>query len=186
MEKYEYLNVRAERFGGIEVLFPDWKKGDERLCLYSPHDDDAILGAGYAMRAAMDDGAEVYVIIVCSGDCGYSTPEEKDTIVGRAMNRRIREGVVIMLGVGPRRDGLTACERVSVVAVDRPDKLTDSRKYWFAFVEGAYRVGLEEYRRVAQNDLPANLQEQALVDDYAARSEEVSRRYGKPIDMTQL
>ena len=91
-----------------------------------------------------------------------------------------------MLGVGPRRDGLTACERVSVVAVDRPDKLIDSRKYWFGFVEGAYRVGLEEYRRVAENDLPAKLQEQALVDDFAARSEEVSRRYGKPIDMTQL
>ena len=90
MEKYEYLNVRAERFGGIEVLFPDWKKGDERLCVYSPHDDDAIFGAGYAMRAAMDDGAEVFVIIVCSGGCGYSTPEEKDTIVGRAINRRIR------------------------------------------------------------------------------------------------
>ena len=83
MKKYEYLNIRSERFGGIDTLFPGWQRGDERLCVYSPHDDDAILGAGYAMRAAMDDGAEVYIIIVCSGDCGYSTPEEKDTIVAR-------------------------------------------------------------------------------------------------------
>ena len=78
---YSYLDIRSERFGGIEVLFPGWKPGDERVCVYSPHDDDAILGAGYAMRAAMDAGAQVHLFIVCSGDCGYSTPEEKATIV---------------------------------------------------------------------------------------------------------
>ena len=83
MREYEYLDVRTERFGGIDVLFPGWQPGDERLCVYSPHDDDAIIGAGYAIRAALDDGAEVYLIIVCSGDCGYSTPEEKGEIVAR-------------------------------------------------------------------------------------------------------
>ena len=83
MREYRYLDIRTERFGGIETLFPGWKPGDERVCVYSPHDDDAILGAGYAMRAALDAGAEVYLIIACSGDCGYSTPEEKDTIVAR-------------------------------------------------------------------------------------------------------
>ncbi len=89
MREYRCLDVRSEQFGGIEVLFPGWQPGDERLCVYSPHDDDAILGAGYAMRAALDAGAEVYLVIVCSGDCGYSTPEEKDAIV----ERRHRETV---------------------------------------------------------------------------------------------
>ena len=56
MREYRYLDIRSEQFGGIEVLFPGWQPGDERLCVYSPHDDDAILGAGYAMRAAMDAG----------------------------------------------------------------------------------------------------------------------------------
>ena len=83
MREYRYLDIRSERFGGIETLFPGWTPGDERLCVYSPHDDDAILGAGYAIRAALDAGAEAYLVIVCSGDCGYSTPEEKDTIVAR-------------------------------------------------------------------------------------------------------
>ena len=96
MNKYDYLDIRTERFGGIDVLFPNWQRGDERLCVYSPHDDDAILGAGYAMRAAMDDGAEVCVVIVCSGDCGYSTPEEKDTIV----ERRHREAVEVYRAFG--------------------------------------------------------------------------------------
>ena len=96
MSRYDYLDVRTERFGDIETLFPGWQPGDERLCVYSPHDDDAILGAGYAMRAAMDAGAEVYVIIVCSGDCGYSTIEEKDTIV----ERRHRETVNVYKAFG--------------------------------------------------------------------------------------
>ena len=72
------------------------------------------------------------------------------------------------------------------MAVDSPSKLTEDQKYWFNFVEDAYRVGLNEYIRVAENDLPARLQEQALVDYFAGKSEEVSRRVGKPIDMTML
>ena len=134
---------------------------------------------GYAIASELGIETMGFDVMVCAG-------ESNRTIVGRAMNRRIREGDTIMLGVGPKRDGLTACERVSVVAVDRPDKLTESQKYWFDFVEGAYRTGLDAYRHVAENDLPAKLQEQALVDYFARRSDEVSRRYGKPIDMVQL
>lgn len=96
MKRYEILDVGSERFGGLEVLFPGWQPGDERLCVYSPHDDDAILGAGYAMRAALDAGAGVYIVIVCSGDCGYSTPEEKDGIVAR----RHRETVNVYRAFG--------------------------------------------------------------------------------------
>ena len=96
MREYRYLDIRSEQFGDIEVLFPGWQPGDERLCVYSPHDDDAILGAGYAMRAALDAGAEVFLVIVCNGDCGYSTPEEKDTIVAR----RHRETVNVYRAFG--------------------------------------------------------------------------------------
>ena len=83
MEGYRVLDVGKAQFGGLETLFPGWSGKDEALCVYSPHDDDALLGAGYAMRWAMAAGARVYVIIVCSGDCGYSTVQEKDTIVQR-------------------------------------------------------------------------------------------------------
>ncbi len=101
MREYRCLDIRSQRFGGLEVLFPGWQPDDERLCVYSPHDDDAILGAGYAMRAALDAGAEVYLVIVCSGDCGYSTPEEKDAIVAR----RHRETVNVYQAFGiPERN----------------------------------------------------------------------------------
>ena len=63
----------------ITLLFPDFGK-DEVLAVMSPHDDDAIIGAGYAMLAAQKAGADVYVVIFCRGDAGYSTVEEKETI----------------------------------------------------------------------------------------------------------
>ena len=134
---------------------------------------------GYAIASELGIETMGFDVMVCAG-------EANRTIVGRAMNRKIREGDYIMLGVGPKRDGLTACERVSVVCAESPDKLTESQKYWFDFVEEAYRVGLEAYKNVAENNLPAKLQEQALVDYFASRSQEVSRRYGKQVDMIRL
>ena len=134
---------------------------------------------GYAIASELGVETQGIDVMVCAG-------EANRTIVGRAMNRRIQENDYIMLGVAPKRDGLTSCERCSVVCVDHPSKVSPDQKYWFDFVEDAYRVGLAEYKRVAENNLPAKLQEQALVDFFAARSEEVSRRMGKPIDMTRL
>ncbi len=134
---------------------------------------------GYAIASELGVETQGFDVMVCSG-------ENNRTIVGRAMNKRIEEGDVVMLGVGPCRDGLTACERCSVVCVDSPSKLTEDQKYWFNFVEEAYRVGLKEYINVAENNLPAWHQEQALVDYFAAHIDEVERRYGKKIDMTML
>ena len=68
--------------------------------------------------------------------------------------------------------------------MDHPDKRTDDQKYWFDFTEEAYRIGLDAYVRVARENLPARLQEQALVDYFASKSSEVSSRIGKQIDMT--
>jgi len=81
--KFECLDVDKKAWGGLDTLFPGWEGPSESLCVYSPHDDDAILGAGYAMRAAIESGAKVTVIIVCDSACGYSTPAEKDGIVAR-------------------------------------------------------------------------------------------------------
>jgi len=88
--------------------------------------------------------------------------------------------------VGPKRDGLNACIRRSVIAVPSPKDVTEEQKYWFDLVEGAYRVGDAKYREVAEKQLPARLQEQALVDYFASHSQEVSRRTGKTIDLASL
>ncbi len=77
---FKYYNVNERTVSeNINTIFPDFGK-DEVLAVMSPHDDDAIIGAGYAMLAAKKAGADVYVVIFCRGDAGYSTIEEKETI----------------------------------------------------------------------------------------------------------
>jgi hypothetical protein len=84
------------------------------------------------------------------------------TLIGKVLNRQITEGDFVHVGVGPKRDGLTACERASVVCVDSPDKVSEEQRYWFNFVEEAYRTGYEAYVRVAEQQLPAKQIEKTL------------------------
>jgi len=112
--------------------------------------------------------------------------EANRTLIGPAQNRMIREGDWVHLGVAPKRDGLNACIRRSVIAVDHPGKVTPEQASWFDLVEGAYDVGLKKYIEVAEKNLPAKLQEQALVDYFAGKSEEVSRRIGKQIQLERF
>ena len=107
------------------------------------------------------------------------------TLIGPALNRQIHEGDWVHLGVAPKRDGLTACVRRSVIALDSPTKVTPSRKYWFDLIEEAYKVGEHWYREVASKQLPARLQEQSLVDFFSEHSQEISRRIGRQINLAQ-
>lgn len=137
--------------------------------------------AGWAYWVAKELGSEEngWDVMVTAG-------EANRTLIGKALNRPIQAGEYIHLGVAPKRDGLNACVRRSVVAVETPSRITASQKYWFDFLEEAYRVGDAAYRKVAKEHLPARYQEQALADFFAAHSQEVSKRYGKPIRLEKL
>jgi Xaa-Pro aminopeptidase len=137
--------------------------------------------AGWAYWIAKEIGSEEngWDVMVTSG-------EANRTLIGKALNREIREGDFVHIGVAPKRDGLNACVRRSLIAVEDPSAVTPEQQYWFDFVEAAYRVGEEAYRKVAAEGLPAKLQEQALVDFFASRSDEVSARYGKRIELETL
>lgn len=128
---------------------------------------------------AREMGAESlgFPVMVTSG-------EANRTLIGKALNRPIRRGDYVHLGAAPERDGLNACERCSVVAVADPAGVTPEQRYWFSFVEDAYRAGLDAFINVARHNKPARLQEQALVDYFAGRAGEVSRRIGRKIDLT--
>lgn len=134
---------------------------------------------GYAIASELGVEELGFDVMVTSG-------EDNRSIVGKALNHVIGEGEFVHLGVGPAMDGLTACCRCSVVATGPNGQLTEPQKYWLDFVDDAYRVGLEAFIHVAENNLPARLQEQALVDYFESRREEVSRRIGKPIDLAML
>lgn len=133
---------------------------------------------GYAIACELGVEEMGFDIMVTAG-------EANRTLIGKALNQRIRTGDMVHIGVAPKRDGLTACQRVSVVAVDRPSKITKEQRFWFEFVEEAFQVGLDAYIQVARTGAPARLQEQALVDYFKSREAEISRRIGKPIDLAK-
>jgi len=87
MEFINFLNL--ERTRQIDLLFPGWKKG-EKVAFYSPHDDDAALGAGYLMMATLESGGIPHIYIFCQGDAGYSTLREKKDIVKRRKEEAVR------------------------------------------------------------------------------------------------
>jgi LmbE family N-acetylglucosaminyl deacetylase len=76
----EFVDFRHRRRSQkIDLLFPDWQKG-ETVAFLSPHDDDILLGAGYLLRAAVENRGNPLLLVFCSGDAGYSSPQEKEAI----------------------------------------------------------------------------------------------------------
>lgn len=80
-ERFLFYDLwKRKRLPTIEGIFPSWSDR-EVVVVFSPHDDDALLGAGYLLQAAQHFGAQTYVVIVCDGCGGYTTLEEKERIV---------------------------------------------------------------------------------------------------------
>ncbi|MCL5072713.1 MAG: M24 family metallopeptidase [Actinobacteria bacterium] len=119
-------------------------------------------------------------------DIMVTSNEANRTLIGKALNRKINEGDVVSLGVGPKRDGLNACQRGSVVCVKNPKSINRDQKYWFSFLEEAFKVGLDAFINISKNNLPAKIQEQALVDFFLEKQVEVQKKIGKNIDFLKL
>jgi LmbE family N-acetylglucosaminyl deacetylase len=81
MESIRYIDI-SKKIGTDDIgcLFPGWETGKENLAVFSPHDDDAIIGAGYAIYAAQNSGANTYIFIFCRGNAGYSDLSMKHSI----------------------------------------------------------------------------------------------------------
>jgi Xaa-Pro aminopeptidase len=137
--------------------------------------------AGWAYWIAKELGSEEngWDVMVTAG-------EANRTLIGKALNRPIRAGEYVHLGAAPKRDGLNACVRRSVIVLDNGAGLSPDQQYWFNFMEEAYRIGEAAYIKIAREHLPARLQEQALVDFFSSHSQAVSRRYGKEISLEML
>ncbi len=132
-----FFDIDYKRSGGMEILFPGWQDADERICVYSPHDDDAIIGAGYAMRAAMEADAEMHVIIVCDGACGYSTFSEKEGIV----ERRRRETLDCYRTFGVPEKNVLFLSYPDFSAIQHVGRVLDPAR------DGHFRTTVSELRR---------------------------------------
>jgi LmbE family N-acetylglucosaminyl deacetylase len=99
---------KLEKSDRIDLLFPGWKRG-EKVAFYSPHDDDAALGAGYLIKATVKAGGTPHLLIFCRGDAGYSTLKEKRGLA----ERRKKEAVAAY--------GILGLPRQSIHFFDIPD-----------------------------------------------------------------
>src|SRR5690606_20125773 len=81
--------------------------------------------AGWAYLVGKELGSEEN-----GWDVMVGANEANRTLIGKALNRKINKGDWVHLGVAPKRDGLNACCRRSVV-VGKP---TRDQRYWFDLV----------------------------------------------------
>ncbi|MHA1733073.1 MAG: PIG-L deacetylase family protein [Promethearchaeota archaeon] len=101
MSKFEFYDFqRRDRSSSIDLVFPGWRGNEEVVVVLAPHDDDALLGPGYVTSAAIENGADVAVVVFNDGRAGYSRPELKDDIV----DVRKRETLEALSRVGVRPD----------------------------------------------------------------------------------
>lgn len=175
--KYEKSQTEMDLIGDASLICDEMLKG--MLAVLKPGMMETQVSSwGYLVGQEL--GAEEMGF-----DVMVTANEANRTLIGKSLNRVINEGDMVHLGVAPKCDGLTACERVSVVCTNDPSSITKEQKYWFDFVEEAFKVGLEAYRKVAKENLPSKLQEQALVDYFKSKEDEVEKLIGKKIDLAK-
>lgn len=175
--KYEKSQTEMDLIGDASLICDEMLKG--MLAVLKPGMMETQVSSwGYLVGQEL--GAEEMGF-----DVMVTANEANRTLIGKSLNRVINEGDMVHLGVAPKRDGLTACERVSVVCTNDPSSITKEQKYWFDFVEEAFKVGLEAFRKVAKENLPSKLQEQALVDYFKSKEDEVEKLIGKKIDLAK-
>ncbi len=84
-EEIEFIRlVGNERRVGSRLtdVSRQWQGEKQRFVFISPHDDDAVLGAGLLIQLAKRENVPVHILIVTDGSMGYCSAEEKDTIAG--------------------------------------------------------------------------------------------------------
>ncbi len=82
-EEFEFIRlVGNERRVGSKLanVSRHWQGKKERFMMISPHDDDAVLGAGLLIQLAKRENVPVHILIVTDGSMGYCSVEEKDNI----------------------------------------------------------------------------------------------------------
>ncbi|MHC4496082.1 MAG: PIG-L family deacetylase, partial [Planctomycetota bacterium] len=82
-EEFEFVRlVGNERRAGSKLadVSRHWQDAEERFLMISPHDDDAVLGAGLLIQLAKRENVPVHIMIVTDGSMGYCSIGEKDSI----------------------------------------------------------------------------------------------------------
>ncbi|GAF25217.1 uncharacterized proteins, LmbE homologs [Moorella thermoacetica Y72] len=136
---FSYYDFRKRmKSQNIDILFPGWEAGKEKVVVFSPHDDDAILGAGYLLQSILVNGGEPFVFIFCNGNAGYSSPEDREVIVEK--RKEETKAAYAILGLSDE----------NVIRLDYPDFSVSSYMGWLLPCggEGTFAQTLRYLRRI--------------------------------------
>jgi len=149
----------------------------------------AVLKPGMLETEVAGYGSLVCRLLGAEGD-GFQVMVGSDdanrTLFGKALNRPIKEGAFVHLGVSPQRDGLTACIRRSLVALEAGKRPSEGQLFWFELVEGAYRECFRAYCEAAEKNLPARIVEESAVSYLKSKSDLVSKKVNKQIELEKM
>jgi LmbE family N-acetylglucosaminyl deacetylase len=82
-DKFELVRIvgNERRVGSrLASVSRHWQGRKERFLVISPHDDDAVLGAGLLIQLAKRENVPVHILIVTDGSMGYCSLDEKQSI----------------------------------------------------------------------------------------------------------
>jgi LmbE family N-acetylglucosaminyl deacetylase len=82
-KQYQFVRLVGEerRVGStLASVSRHWRQDEECFLFVSPHDDDAVIGAGLLIQAALREKVPVHVAIVTDGSQGYCSLDERETI----------------------------------------------------------------------------------------------------------
>ncbi|MHA1273170.1 MAG: PIG-L deacetylase family protein [Promethearchaeota archaeon] len=137
MEFYDFQ--KEIKSTNIELLFPDWKGEKENIVIFSPHDDDAILGAGYCLLCCLENHANIYIIIFHDGSAGYTNIKFKNRIV--EIRRKETINAYKVLGISEK----------NIIRYDLPDFSGIHFLGWklpWSTKEGLFSKNIENLRRI--------------------------------------
>jgi LmbE family N-acetylglucosaminyl deacetylase len=99
----EFRVFRRDReLAGVSDVFAPWAKREHWLFV-SPHDDDALIGAGLWIQALLSATTSVTIAIVTDGRMGYTDPAGRETIVARRKDEADRAYHALGLAPGAVR-----------------------------------------------------------------------------------
>jgi LmbE family N-acetylglucosaminyl deacetylase len=82
MANGQYFDIPKRLLGeDISTVFPGWEPSNESVVIFSPHDDDALLGVGYMICEMVRQKVPITIVVFCKGDTGYSDAALRSGIV---------------------------------------------------------------------------------------------------------
>ncbi len=148
-EQIQYIRLvgNERRIGPtLASVSRTWQGKRECFMFISPHDDDAVIGAGIFMQLAMMESVPVHIVIITDGSQGYCSEQEKNSIgeIRRAETFECYQS----LGV-PRENiiwlGFPDC-RLSLFCGRRPAKAGEPAAAGFTGLQNAITKTLRDIR----------------------------------------